>query len=388
MPTHRGADEDDFFEQRTFSSAKKTAILVRFFKAWASVIGRTATRMLYIDLYCGPGSYERDENGRKATPTDPVYSTPVLVVKAAANDAAFARSVTCIFNDGNAEYVERLRETIEALPERAKLKFAPQYYSGMVDEQVAEAFAAARLPPALLFVDPFGYVGLTRDLIRSVLKDWGTDCVFFWNHDRINRAFGTDKFDRYLVALFGEQRVAAMRIALSAMNDPVEREDYILENLFSALGEIGGTYCIAFRFRDGSGRTKQHLVFTSKHLRGYQVMKGVLASQGSAQPDGVPTYEFVEPSGLGLLEGFLPPRDFPYSVARLANELKAHYGKLSRRFDELVIEHSVRQPYVEKNYRQAILLLVDRGAVTLQRPDGSTPKPRTCPPDTTITFKP
>src|SRR5207248_10024637 len=37
-----------------------------------------------------------------------------------------------------------------------------------------------------LFVDPFGYKGLSLQLVNSVIKDWGCDCVFFFNYNRIS----------------------------------------------------------------------------------------------------------------------------------------------------------------------------------------------------------
>jgi hypothetical protein len=31
-------------------------------------------------------------------------------------------------------------------------------------------------------LDPFGYVGLTRELMQAILKDWGCEIAFYFNY--------------------------------------------------------------------------------------------------------------------------------------------------------------------------------------------------------------
>ncbi len=47
-------------------------------------------------------------------------------------------------------------------------------------------FEQMNLVPTFFFVDPWGYKGLSLRLINSVLKNWGCDCIFFFNYTRIN----------------------------------------------------------------------------------------------------------------------------------------------------------------------------------------------------------
>lgn len=52
--------------------------------------------------------------------------------------------------------------------------------------------------------DPFGYKGLSWALIRSVIKDWGSDCVFFFNYSRINAGINNPIVNEHMEALFWE----------------------------------------------------------------------------------------------------------------------------------------------------------------------------------------
>ena len=386
MPTHHEADEDEFFTKRTFSSAKKSAILERFFKGWAAVLQSHSQRLLYIDLFAGPGTYDEDEYGNVGSSDNQIYSTPLRILKAAATDTRFAKALVSIFNDGNPIYVERLRAAVAALPERSALKYDPQFFCDMVSDQIAGAFNGVRMAPAILFVDPFGYKGLTRRLIGSVLKDWGSDCVFFFNYNRVNQALGQDQFDAHLYGIFGKERTEQMRGEVRNIRDPFKREEYILKKVFEAMAEIGGKYAISYRFRKPDGRTRQHIVFTSKNLRGYDVMKKSMASESFETADGVPTYEFVEPGEPTLFQEVLPPRAFPWTIDRLADDLKKRYARTEKSFKEIFQEDYVSTPYVEKNYRAAILALQKRGAVALSKPDGSAVRTGSCPLDTLVKF--
>ena len=73
------------------------------------------------------------------------------------------------------------------------------------------------LVPTLLFVDPWGYKGLSLNLIDSVLKNWGCDCIFFFNYNRINMGLNNENVKEHMDALFGEQRANELRHKLSPL---------------------------------------------------------------------------------------------------------------------------------------------------------------------------
>lgn len=61
--------DNAFFEQQKEQSLVKAQIVAKYFWAWAKVIipqaKKRKTKIAYIDLFCGPGSYE---DGSKSTP--------------------------------------------------------------------------------------------------------------------------------------------------------------------------------------------------------------------------------------------------------------------------------------------------------------------------------
>jgi len=97
----------------------------------------------------------------------------------------------------------------------------------------------------------------------------------------------------HMSALFGSGRVESLKQRLDKMK-PEERELTVVEEISEALKEMGGKFVLPFRFRNSAGnRTSHYLIFVSKHFRGYEIMKEIMAKESSANVQGVPTLEYI-----------------------------------------------------------------------------------------------
>ena len=268
------ADSDNFFAEQSEQSQIKAAIVTDYFWAWAGfMVGQQKQRpqygqkLQYIDLFAGPGRYE---SGAK--------STPLMILERAVNDPEIAGRLCVIFNDMDQANTQSLEKEIKAIPGYANLKNEPKIYTGEVGEEVVKQFRSARQVPTFLFVDPFGYKGLSLELVQAVLKDWGCDCVFFFNYNRISMGLGNQAVEEHMDALFGKKRADALRERFGMGRvKPHEREMFIVDEMRMALEEMGGRFVLPFRFRNEEGsRTTHHLFFVSKAFRGYDLMKGVM----------------------------------------------------------------------------------------------------------------
>ena len=84
-----------------------------------------------------------------------------------------------VFSDMEKVNSEKLEKEIKALPGINKMVHTPEVYVDIVDKKMAELFKSMNLIPTLTFLDPWGYKGLTIDLIQSLIKDWGSECIIF-----------------------------------------------------------------------------------------------------------------------------------------------------------------------------------------------------------------
>ena len=355
MPTHA------FFDESTPQSQVKSAIVSKYFDGWSKImIGaqnrypqhNDGNRIAYIDLFAGPGRYN-----------DGTVSTPLLVLDKAIQDEDLQKRLVTMFNDIDKSNAQTLGEAIENMPGVEALKYPPQVTNYEVGTDIIKKFETVRFVPTLFFIDPWGYKGLSLRLVDSVLKDWGCDCLFFFNYTRINMGLQNDAVREQMNALFGEEKADILRLKIGSLS-PLERELTIIEDLCQAIRDIGPQYVLPFRFKNDRGiRTSHHLIFISKHTKGYELMKDIMARESSNSQQGVASFEYSPASSR-------QPLLFEYSrpLDDLGDLLLRDFTGRRLRMVDIYRQHNVNTPFVERNYKDALKLLEDQGKITANPP--------------------
>ena len=354
--------EGSFYDESSDQSRVKSAIVAKYFDVWARVIvavqkrsPSTARQIAYIDLFAGPGRYN-----------DGTRSTPLLILEKAIENPDIRDRLVTLFNDKDKANSRSLQDAINALPGIRGLRYKPQVYHHEVGEQIVKMFEQMKLVPTLFFVDPWGYKGLSLRLLNSVVKDWGCDCIFFFNYNRINMGLHNHAVKEHMDALFGPERAADLRKRLEPLS-PAEREIEIIEQLCQAIKEMGPKYVLPFRFKDERRvRTKHHLIFVSKHFRAYEIMKDIMARESSRAEQGVPSFEYnpidiKRTSRQSLLFQLSTPLD------ELGDMLLTEYVGRTMTVQQIYEQHSVDRPYTKKNYKSVLMQLESTGKIAAKR---------------------
>lgn len=375
------AKDQSFFEEQRDQSLVKAHIVSKYFDAWSKVmIGAKRSygmidKLAYIDLFCGPGRY-----------TDGSKSTPVMVLEHTIKNPELAQMLVTMFNDKDKDNVSSLRESVNAISGLGSLKYPPQIHCSEVDKDAEEMFAKTKLCPTFSFVDPFGYKGLSSKFIHAMVKDWGCDCVFFFNYGRINAGISNPLVSKHMDALFGQERAEKMRGFVRTMN-PRQREIYVLEELANALKDLGAKFVLPFRFKRGDGhRTSHALIFVTKDFRGYAIMKDIMARESSTLDEGVPSFAYSPAEAdTPLLFSLSQP------LSALKNELLKTYAGRSLTMVEVYESHNVDRPYIAKNYKSALNELEAKGQIVANKPAAKRQMrngERTFADSTMVTFPP
>lgn len=354
--------DTSFFEESREQSEVKASIVAKYFWAWAKVILPTAKkqggRIAYIDLFAGPGRYKDGTN-----------STPIKVLETAIADSELRQSLVTLFNDKEPAHVSSLAAAINDLPNLNRLRYKPQLINEEVGSEIVKQFEKLRLIPTLFFVDPWGYKGLSLGLINSVLKNWGCDCLFFFNYNRINMALTNEAVREHMNVLFGDERADTIRNELEGLT-PIDRETLIIERLSEALKEMGAKFVLPFTFKnERATRTSHHLIFASKHFKGYEIMKGIMARESSEQNQGVPSFEFSPASERFplLFELFRPLDD-------LEEMLIEEFSGMSLTMNDIYQQHNVGRRFIEPNYKKVLLGMEAAGKIEVVPPMEKRPK--------------
>jgi three-Cys-motif partner protein len=360
---------DEFFEERSEQSEIKALIVSKYFKPWAKIILSALEKyngkrsIAYIDLFAGPGKYK-----------DGSFSTPLLVVEEALKDEAIRASLHCLFNDANKNNITALQENIKSVSGIELLKHVPDFENESID--TGKLFEDMKsLIPTLLFADPWGYSGLSLELLGSVLQHWGCECIFFFNYNRINAGLNNPSVKERMDAIFGERRAEELRKILTPLN-PQEREKKIIEEMENALKGAGAKFVLAFPFRKSKG-TSHHLIFATKNRRGYDIMKEIMAKRGREIASGVSALEYSPEKQISML--FEDPLD------KLGKELIHEFSGQTIRLIEVFNKHSLGKNYRLTNYKNALLRLESKSLIQVQ-PPANERRPNTFGDNVLITF--
>jgi three-Cys-motif partner protein len=352
----------DFFDEVREQSRIKTRIVSKYFWAWAKVITSvmkgSADRIGYVDLFAGPGKYE-----------DGTPSTPLIVLKAVISDPRLRNMLVTVFNDKTPDFARSLQENIDAIPGVGTLKYKPVVKNQEVGQRIIDHFQSSRLIPTFLFVDPWGYKGLSIELISSVLRNWGCDCVFFFNYNRINAGLNNEVVREHMNDLFGEQKADAIRRRVAGL-PPDEREAVIIEELSSALKEQGINYVLPFTFKTEHGtRTTHHLIFASKHFRGYEIMKEIMAKESSDQEQGIASFGYYLAS-----EKYQQLFEFSRPLSHLEEMLLSEFAGQTLSMYKIYEHHNIGRNYIKINYKKALTKLEADGRIRTKPQATERPK--------------
>lgn len=357
LEPHSEPQARGFFNAQRTASAVKSKIVVDYFTAWARVM-KTKTRsgkIGYFDFFAGPGIY-----------ADGTESTPLQIARTVLADEQLRKITLMLFEDKDPDAAQSLSKALAGLDGVDSLAYAPKISHGeSARKQIEDLFKTRSLIPTFMFLDPFGYAGLTRDLMQAILKDWGCEIAFYFNFNRINAAVRNSKVRSHMNALFGAERVEAARTELTRSADEEARERILLGGMRDALYDIGAKHVLQYRFRKPTGAVDHHIMFATKNLDPAQkIMKGIMARASSdVDQDGVASFEFNPGEG-----GLKLPLSGETPMQRLTKELPSAFRGQRLTVASIYAAHNESTPFTIKNYQDALRILAyDMRVVSVER---------------------
>lgn len=347
-------ENEAFFSDQTEQSATKAHIVSSYFTAWAGVIKKWDCKMAYIDLFCGPGRYDDDKP-----------SAPLQIIQSTLRDPVLAGKMMFLFNDYDQANIKSLQQEISALDTDGKLTQI-KYFTETMDIDTHSRLHIPRNVPVLSFVDPFGYKGLTRELINKLIANSGSDCIFFFNYNRINMALSSNtKFDEHLIGIFGEERTKSLKVQLATLS-PSQREPVVINALIEALIEDKGNYVLPFKFYSAEMlRTSHFIVFVTKNPVACKIMKQIMYSNSAKDNDGVATFSFEDSRNFVDSCSQLSLFDGPIKALERAMISKYHGRTVTvqRLCDE--VDCDFTNHFVSKNVTDILKRLEPEGEITV-----------------------
>lgn len=276
---------DNFFSQQKEKSKIKTLIVNDFFKVYFPIInnsvGQDASEIIYIDLFCGPGKFE---NGEPSTPIallDTINSFKSDVIR---------QKIRIVFNDENSEYIKKLKTSIEEHEVSRKLNNVPEIFNKKACDIDLKKYTTKKVP-IFSFIDPWGYIDISTEQIWTLIENIGSDCVLFFNSNRILIDINKDVQIEHFKQIFGDELSEAQKVAKDGRFSTWEKTQKFLElfskNLSNRMAEAKykeyKLFVLPFSFEaDDKDKISHHIVFISKAHKAILEMKKVMVKHSNS----------------------------------------------------------------------------------------------------------
>lgn len=368
---------DNFFAVQKEKSRVKTLIVTEFFKAYFPIINAAFQRDIwYIDLFCGPGCYE-----------DGSASTPIKlldVIDSFKDDAVRAR-LKIVFNDHNKDYTEKLRQHIQMHPVLPRLKYQPQILNLKASEVDLSTYTRGN-NPIFSFVDPWGYKDVSMSQVWSLVKNRGSDCVLFFNSDRILQDISKPANAQDFQQIFGDLFEDAKAIQTdSTMSQRKKAEAFLTlfsKNLYLTVQKEYGNkfkiFVLPFYVEaDDKEKTSHYIVFISKAHKAIQEMRKVMIKHGNSISAEL-GYDSKDEMQISLLNrNDDSSESIIKTIKTIFSQYQQFYGtkytvaSLSELMDRYEMWTMYRVlPYSLQEVKSAIQKLHQRGCINVILPEG------------------
>ena len=274
--------EDDFYKTQTKQSLIKSLIVKDYFAGWFSIINhRYKGDYLYLDLFSGPGSYD-----------DGNISTPMYIANEINKNQKMLDKIYLHFNDYKVKYISKLKDNITTQFNPNFINDRISFTNLTINEQTIQFFKKIiRGRSTLLFYDPFGYKVVSIKTLNELITNFGSDCIFFFNYSRLNRAINNPKTEHLISPFFGNTNGLERLRSLLRNKDSFSRQELILNDLYESF-LIKGCYTTKFKIYNDKNALSHCIIIVSHHPSGLDLAKKTFFKHSSDDSNEVKMFEY------------------------------------------------------------------------------------------------
>lgn len=263
--------------RRGAHTAGKHLVLQYYLEMWLPIVGSRNSKILIVDGFAGPGSYEDGEDG-----------SPVIAMRTLVNHTApISADVVFLFIEKDKSRCKRLKCIVDQwhprLPNNANAYvYENNFISFLGDQLNGLQKRNTNMAPAFIMIDPFGFKGSEMAMIKRILTNPTCEVfsTFMWRD--MQRFVTAAECDSPLTAFFGTNEWK------TAQGHQGQKQKNFLFSLYKQrLKQSGAKHVLHFDLYEAR-RHVYSIFFGTRHLRGCDKMKEAI---WKAMPYG--DYRFV-----------------------------------------------------------------------------------------------
>ncbi len=252
-------------------TAAKHDILRGYLQAWFPILSTYAERLVFIDGFAGPGTYEGGEDG------SPIVAIKALVQHRDFEEMTKRTEFVFMFSEPKPKRVRSLRAELQdfeaemnGFPPKLKVYVRDRRFYDLAEGILDDVHRKGhKLAPTFAFVDPFGCKDVRMDQLSELLSHDRCELFIYFNFNFVNRWSSSGEVDQVLEGLYGTDRY---RDAPPAGHP--DRHRFLLDLYLEQLRTRANfRYIQPFRMINSAGITGHYMVFATRHIKGLKAMK-------------------------------------------------------------------------------------------------------------------
>ena len=339
----------------------KHEILSKYLNGWVRILGKSHNLNIF-DCFAGRGKFSEGEEG-----------SPLVIIKTIAEireKMGRPKEASCIFIEINDSNFQNLRVEIDK-----ERKNASQRYDGWLDvEFFNDEFAnvasriideySERLAPSFFFIDPFGFSGVSFEVIKNILSIKRTEVFMTFMVRDVNRFFESSTHRISIEELYGMDNVQDI---LQNQYPNLPREQALLRLYRDQLHKSASVkYTRPFKVNaDKKLRTTYYLIHATNSPKGCELMKEIMYKAGTEGRFGY----------LGPAEGQMSLTQYD-GISKLEEFLLVRFSGRTVSYQNVRYETLMNTEFVRKYYHDAILELEEEDKIQIagKGPRGGLPE--------------
>jgi len=271
----------NLFEKKEEQTVSKHNILENYLEPWITILStrRWVRRLYYVDAFAGRGRFVSGEEG-----------SPLIGAKLLRKYWKPQIEYYCVCTEKETERAKELENELKELTDKVDVKI----YHGEFNDLISELIKEIGKYPAFFFIDPEGFSGMSFSAIEDILNLPHKELLINFQYNAIQRWLKADKVEGTISDLFGTDKwIDVVRMGFRRM----QKEKALIE-LYKSQLRSKGYYVWYFKNRfPRKNRTFYYLVYATKNLTGFKIMKAVIFKEESRrhfEPNLFAEVEFAE----------------------------------------------------------------------------------------------
>jgi len=271
----------DLFEKKEEQTVSKHNIFENYLEPWIKILStqKWTKRLYYVDAFAGRGRFVSGEEG-----------SPLIGAKLLKKYWKPQIKYYCICIEKEMERAKKLGNELKEFRDKVDVRT----YHGEFNDLVNETIKGIGKYPAFFFIDPEGFSGMSFSAIENILNLPHKEVLINFQYNAIQRWLKADRVEKTISDLSGtEQWMDTVERGLRR----TQKEKALIE-LYKSQLRSKGYYVWYFKNKfSQKNRTIYYLVYATKNLTGFKIMKEVIFKEESRryfEPNLFKEIEFAE----------------------------------------------------------------------------------------------